>query len=73
MDKVLVISFKKTNGKVYNFNIAFPVDNATKEAVEALAENMIQNSLITFKDGAELKSLEKAYYKEVKTRDISLA
>lgn len=73
MNKVLVLSFKKNNGKNFKFNVDFPVDNVEARSINSLADVLISRNILEFKDNSQLARLEKAYYQEIKTQEVSIA
>lgn len=72
MDKVLVLQFKKANGKIYKFTVNFPADAVSGADVTSLGNLMISKKIIEFKDNSELKELEKAFYQEVRQQAVSI-
>ncbi|MGB5822678.1 MAG: DUF2922 domain-containing protein [Proteocatella sp.] len=70
-EKTLVLSFKKTNGNAFSFNVPYPKDEIVAADVLALANFMIQNKIIVFKDNSEIATFEKAYVQEVSKTTVN--
>lgn len=70
-EKNLVLSFKKSTGNAWSFTVPYPKDDIAGADVLALANYMITNRIIVFKDLSELASFEKAYMQEVTKTDVN--
>ncbi len=72
MEKILVLNFKKSNGNAFSFSVPYPKDEIVAADVLALANFMIQNNVIVFKDKAQLATFEKAYVQETSKTPVNM-
>ena len=73
MNKLLILLFKKENGKNFKFSIVFPVESVNGQDVAGIANIIIQKNIFEFKDNSPIKELEKAYYQEVTQQAVNIA
>lgn len=71
-EKVLMLVFKKDNGKTATFSVVYPKESVEGSNVKALGSFMVDNDIIEFNDNSKLLELEKAFIQEVTKNDISL-
>ena len=69
--KILILSFKKSNGNSFSFNVPYPKDDVSANDIKNLADFMLKNDMIQFKDETTLSSFEKAFMQEVSKTPIN--
>lgn len=70
--KILILNFKKSNGNAFSFNVPYPKDDVSAADIKSLADFMIKNNMMQFKDDVKLASFEKAIMQEVSKTPVNL-
>ena len=71
--KILILNFKKSNGNAFSFNVPYPKDEVSGADIKSLADFMIKNDMMQFKDDIKLSSFEKAVMQEVRKTPVNMA
>ena len=70
--KILILNFKKSNGNAFSFNVPYTKDVVSDADIKSLADFMIKNNMMQFKDDVKLASFEKAFMQEVSKTPVNL-
>lgn len=70
--KILILNFKKSNGNAFSFNVPYPKDEVSATDIKSLADFMIKNDMMQFKNDIKLSSFEKAFMQEVSKTPVNL-